>query len=259
MLKIAVCTPWFSPFMYTAYVDAQLNLKHPQDCEITFIRGLGWCPARRHIDMCEKALKWGADYILITGADQVHPPDMIQRLYNRVLQGAEIITALVPSRGYVGWQEMKPFQRMAWQFKSFSSNSVAAMNDEATHISNAIEVIDPTKADLQEINFIGSGVLMFHRDHLLTLKKPWFFETYNPETYERLACMDTQFVWRLQKEAGARIYCDMTIPVKHAHIFLIDETFPDRFADWTEPGKGDGAICVFAPEEELANVDDPKG
>jgi len=248
-LKLAVCTPWSSPFMFTRYVDAQLNLQYPEGYDVRFFRGQGWCPARRHIDMCEKALNWGADLICITGADQEHPEDMLQRLVARFNEGYEVISALVPARGYVGWQDMQPFQRMAWRFKKRPSNSLSLCN-ALTQENPDVEVINPADGDVQEINFIGSGVLMFHRDHLLSLKQPWFSETFNPNTMERLACMDTGFVWRLQTEAWAHVYVDTTIEVHHDHIFSIDHTYSERFADWAKPGTGDPAVCIF-PRENL--------
>lgn len=247
MPKLAVCTPWSSPFMYTQYVEHQLNLRHPEGWDVRHVIGKGWCPARRHTDMCDKALAWGAEVLCITGADQLHPEDMLCRLLSRMAEGYEVISALVPARGYVGWQEMQPFQRMAWRLKSHSYATIEACN-LAGIPEQEIEVIDPAAGDVQEINFIGSGVVMFHRDHLLALKRPWFQETFDPHTYQRLASMDTTWVWRLQVEGGARVYVDTTIAVQHLHIFPIDPTYSARFADWAMPGQGDPTICVFREE-----------
>ena len=235
--------------MFTQYVDAQLNLQHPPGWETRFFRGLGWCPARRHTDMCIKALQWGADVICITGADQMHPEDMLCRLLARMQEGYEIIAAMVPSRGYVGWQEMQPFERMAWRLKRCSPQDLDAAN-ALQGLPNDVEVIDPTAGDVQEINFIGSGVIMFQADHLLALKRPWFYETFTPDTYERQACMDTMFSWRMQTEAGAHLYVDTTIQVRHLHIFPIDETYSQRFADWTDPTTPgiDHSIAVYPQE-----------
>ena len=250
-MKLLVGTPWSSPFMFTGYVDAMLNLQRPVDArnvlgqmeplEVRFARGAGWCPARRHAAICEQALAWGADLICIVGADQVHPEDMLVRLVQRWNEGYEVISALVPARGFIGWQDMEPFQRMAWRLKP-QQGPLDLLDKDAL---NEAEVVDPADGDVQPINFIGSGVLMFHRDHLLSLERPWFKESVYEPTYERLASMDTTFVWRLQTEAGARVWVDTTIPVKHLHIFPVDETFPARFQDWKEDGKGDPVICRY--------------
>jgi len=257
-MKLAVGTPWSSPFMWTGYVDAMLNLRRPdrlrtvlgglEPAEVRFFRGPGWCPARRHTSLCEQALDWGADLICIVGADQVHPEDMLVRLAERWNQGYEIVAALVPARGYVGWQPMEPFQRMAWRLTSGgASEADALLRGEG---QNGVELVNPEDGDIQPINFIGSGVLMFHRDHLLALQRPWFAEQIHHETYERLASMDTRFVWRLQAEAGARVWVDTTIAVKHLHAMAIDETFAGRFQDWKEPGAGPRDVCQYTPLEE---------
>ena len=246
-MKLAVITPWSSPFMFTCYVDAMLNLKRPDGYDVRFFRGTGWCPARRHIDGCEQALEWGAELLLITGADQIHPPDMLVKLTGRWEEGYEVVSALVPCRGYVHWQPMMPFQPMAWRFKS-ASGKVGEVDTRQREYRgmdldfDMVHIIDPADGDIQPVNFIGSGVLMFHRDHLLALEKPWFRETIHWEDMKRTANMDCTFVWRLQREAYARAWVDTTIKVKHAHVFGIDETFSGRFADWAIGG-GEREIC----------------
>lgn len=246
-IKLAVGYPWSSPFTYTQFTDHLPNLQRPDGWDVRFFRGSGWCPARRHAHICEQALEWGADWICIIGTDQVHPEDMLPRLVARIMNdGCEVITALVPARGYVGWQDMKPFQPIAWRWKH-SSQAVLRGYKGMDADADMVEVIKPENGDLQRVNFIGSGVLMFHRDHLLALKRPWFSEMVEHESQQRISNMDCRFVWRLQMEAHATVWCDTTIKVKHLHTFQIDETYQDRFEDWMRPGSGDPAICRYAP------------
>ncbi len=246
-MKLAVGYPWSSPFVYTEFTDSTLNMEHPEGCEVKYFRGVGWCPARRHIDLCEQALKWGADLICIIGADQVHPPDMLERLVRRFHEGYELVAALVPVRGYVGWQDMKPFQSMAWRLKT--NSETGNMDTGCYHgmdvDADKIHVVTRADGDIVKANFIGSGVLLFHRDHLLSLKKPWFKETIIEESQKRIANMDCTFVWRLQNEGGAFLWVDTTIEVKHLQIFPIDDSYSERFSDWARPGVGDPEICVF--------------
>lgn len=245
--KLAVGYPWSSPFVHTAFADHLPNLERPEGYEVRFFRGAGWCPARRHIHLCEQALAWGADLICIIGTDQVHPRDMLPRLVSRVENdGCEVITALVPARGYVAWQEMKPFQPIAWRWKHSSVPVLRGYSGMATD-RDMIEVVRPEDGDLQRVDFIGSGVLMFQRDHILALSPPWFSEMVEHKTQQRLSNMDCRFVWRLAMEAHAKVWVDTTIKVKHLHTFEIDETYQDRFADWMDPGRGDAAICRYKP------------
>ena len=85
-MKLAVGYPWSSEFIFTQFADHLPNLERPEGGGVRVFRGKGWCPARRHVDLCEQAVKWGADLICIIGADQVHPSDLLPRLYKLLKQ-----------------------------------------------------------------------------------------------------------------------------------------------------------------------------
>ena len=42
-----------------------------------------------------------------------------------------------------------------------------------------------------------------------------------------------------------RVWVDTTIKVKHSHVFDVDETYQERFRDWTTKGIGDANICRY--------------
>jgi hypothetical protein len=229
MPKLGICWIWTSPFVWSKSVASMLKLRRPAGYEVDFFQGRGWSPACRHNHACEQAVAWDADHILILGADQVYEPDLLERLLARREAGCEVVAALVPTRGYIAAAQQKPFQRMAWRIKGNGTAPIAY--DRAS-----LEIIDPKAGDLQRIDLIGSGCLLFDRDHLLALRRPWFFETINPETQQRVACMDTKFSFRLGWEAFARLWCDTTIKVRHLHDMEIDESYEDRFDDWMAEG-----------------------
>lgn len=242
-MKLAIGPAWSSPFVYRRWAETTFNLTRPPGWDVRLIFGEGWCPARRHSDLCEKALRWGADYIGFMGADQVYPEDTLVRLVSRLAEGYEVVAALVPARGYVSWQPMKPFQKMAWRFKAGNLDARRPYRSMELD-ADLMEVIQP-HTGMQRCDFIGSGVLLFHRDHLLALKRPWFYETIYWPTYGRQANQDTGFVWRLQTEAHAQVWVDTDLDVKHLHLFEIDDTYSDRFPDWERAGAGDPAICRY--------------
>lgn len=246
-MKLAVCWIWGSPFVWSRSVESMLGLRHPAGVEVSFFRGTGWGPAKRHINACEKAHAWGADLILILGADQVYEPDLLERLVARVREGYEVVAAMVPSRGYLGWLDMKPFQKMAWRLKS---NGLAPIEWGQSNL----EAIDPAAGDMQRIDFIGSGCILFHRDHLDALTKPWFYETIDHETQRRTASMDTKFCFRLRDEADAQVWVDTTIDIKHIHPFEIDGSYSERFPEWALPGMGDPAICRYDAPPTLERI-----
>jgi hypothetical protein len=244
--KLAIGYPWVSPFIWTYFTDSALNLERPKNSR--WFKGRGWCPARRHIDICEQAVEWGATHILILGADQMYPEDMIPRLISRVENdGCEVITALVPARGCVPHMDMKPFQPMAWRFKS---NTEFRKYRGYQHDADMTEVVKVEDGDLQRIDFIGSGVLMFSVDHLMMIPKPWFAEFFHLETMKRRASMDTRFVWELKTKAGAQVWVDTTIEVGHVNAMVVDRSYQDRFEDWNDIGYGECKVDLPSLDKE---------
>ncbi len=204
--------------IWSQVVNNYLSLQRPENS--FWVRGYGWCSAKRHIDICEKAIAGEASHILILGADQLHPIDMIPQLIARIEQdGCDVIVALIPCSGKT--DRVKYFQKSAW-----IQNKSGKLGDW--------DLIDPSKGDLQEIKAIGSGVLMFPVSGLSRIGQPWFKEHFDPLTYKRNASMDFEFVHFLELKAGLKIWADTTIKVKHWVPFPIDETFEKRFDDWNE-------------------------
>ena len=142
---------------------------------------------------------------------------------------------------------MKPFQPMAWRFKS---NTKPRPYRGFEKDSDMMEVVKVEDGDLQTIDFIGSGVLMFPVDDLMMIDKPWFGEVFHRESMKRRASMDTRFVWELKQKAGATVWCDTTIEVGHINPFVIDRTYQDRFMDWQEVGYGECKANLESLETE---------
>lgn len=247
-MKLALAIPWSSPFVYRAWSENVMNLDRPAGWDVRLIHGEGWCPAKRHIDACEKALLWGADVIGVLGADQLYPQDLLTRLLGHMENGLEVICAMVPARGYVSWQDMRPFQPMAWRFKP---NLDARRPYRSMELDGDLMEVLQRNTGLQRVDFIGSGVLFFKRVHLETLRRPWFYETIHWPNFGRQANMDTGFVWRLQTEGHAQVWVDTDIPIRHLHVFPIDDSYSDRFSDW-QRGGGDPAICRYREEPSHA-------
>ena len=252
-MKLAVVTPWASPFIWAKFCTNLARMmaafRRP-DWQCDFFAGHGCDPAGRHVDMILQALRWDADLICIIGADQVHPLDMFDRLIDRYEQtDGGVISALVPFRGYVPWQHMQPFQPMGWRIRNGSSTRVKEF-EGMDKTPEMFEPIDPAAGDLQRVDVIGSGVLLFDRETIEALAKPWFYYDRDPETMQRIADMDTKMVWRLRSEVQADVWVDTTIKVTHIHDMEIDDTFSRRFADWADGG--DETICKTEEERPLA-------
>ncbi|HDZ14482.1 hypothetical protein LCGC14_0646810 [marine sediment metagenome] len=217
--KLAIGWPWDSPFIWTPFCQNLANLERPENSKV--FQGRGWCPAKRHIHICDQAIEYGASHILIIGADQLHPIDMIPRLISRIEDdGCDVISALVPTRGHIPKQGHKPFQHLAWRLKGDGTQDADTINKE--------------DGDLQQIDMIGSGVILFPIDAMLAIEKPWWREVFSLESMSRIACMDTRFCWDLKVLGGVDIWVDTTIDVRHLSTFPIDDTYAERFKDFAE-------------------------
>ena len=235
-MKLAVVIPWFSPFMWTKAIDGYWTWESPEGFTTKFFRGSGWCPAKRHMNGCEAACAWGADVILIFGADQIGPPTLLTTLTRHLLTGRELIGALVPGRGYSNAWGLKPFQPLAWRFKGYTlrlNEPLPTIAYEGWEKSGHLCEVLQRNTGVQVAHLMGSGCIMFPRDTLEMVHRPWFFETFDP-MLNRTANMDTWFSWRLQQEGHAMLWCDTDLDIKHLHAFEIDATYPERFADWAQ-------------------------
>ena len=215
--KLCIGWPWQPPMLWSKVVDNYLSLERPQNS--FWVRGNGDCPARRHIDICEKAQEAGASHILILGADQIHPIDMIPRLIKRVEEDkCDVISASIPANGIAG--KAKSFQRTGW------------IRDGTKLVH-----LDPSAGDLQETATIGSGVLMFPTIALDSMMKPWFKDFRDPETLKFKGMTDSEFVLALAFCTKMKIWVDTTIDVKHLLPMEVDGSFEERFKDWNEVEK----------------------
>jgi len=230
--KLAVCYPGDTSFVFMQAFESMVAIETPEDCEVEWFRGVGWCQARRRAHAAEQAIEWGADLIVCLDLDQVYEPDILKRLLARHDEGCQMVAAMVPMRGYVESSLMKPFQRLAWKIED---GQFAPVNVE--------------DGDLQRCEFPTSAALLLRADDLQRLSKPWYFFTYKPDTWEQVHGEDGNFALRMMSELGVKAWVDTTIQVKHIHPFQIDETFSDRFADWSEEGHGESAICNYEGAE----------
>jgi hypothetical protein len=227
--KIAVCVPWGSPFIWMHPAFNLMNLNRPEGVDVKYINGMGRDPAARHMWGVKRGIEWGATHICFLGADQLHPMNILEKFCTHMENGWPACTALVPIRGRVVVEGIeRPFQKAAWKLKNGDKPRVAKF--DTRHLS----LVDPKDGPLQEIVCIGSGALMFDVGLLHALEKPWFREGEPDEEGFRAAKMDTTFTWRLCTEAQGKILADLTIDIQHLDVFPIDETYGERFADWTK-------------------------
>jgi hypothetical protein len=233
MKKLGVVVPWDSKFMFTHTAFNLMNLKHPEGYEVRYIMGEGWSPATRHNSGAGMALNWGADLVCFMGADHFVDEDCFIKLVHHIDErGYEMACGWVPSRGVCGPDGGTPYPFLAYNIidrSKIDPKIPAVIQWDADNW----EVITHG-AESQEIDVIGSGILMMKGEIIKDMKKPWFFEFIErAPLFNRLPVQDSHFVYRCTVEGGNRLWLDTTIGAYHLDIFPIDETYAERFKDKT--------------------------
>lgn len=224
MKKIGIIVPWDSPFIWTAPAFNMMNWECPEDCELNFIMGVGWCPAARHNDGVKKAQEWGADLIMFNGGDHLCPKDIVSRMLKRIDEGWDMVQAMVPSRGVVGNGSV---------FKTISYKVIGPVPE------NFITNCPPSSIELiscddepQQSHICGTGNILMKAEILDGLEKPYFEEYIKKDKlYGRQCVQDSIFVSRCTVHGNAKLFCDTSIKLVHLDVFGIDDTYEERFSD----------------------------
>jgi len=221
--KLAVCYPGDMPTFHASAIESILNIRLPESFETRWIRGLGWCQARRRINAAEKAIAWGADLIASFDMDQVYEPDVLERLTARIEEGYGCVAALVPSRGKSP-SLPSPFQGMGWRLGENGDFIPVTRED----------------GDMVAAEFSTHGCCIFRASDIQRLQQPWYTYKYDEKNWQEIEGEDSRFFLRMNRELKVDTWIDTTIKIKHCHLFQIDETFKERFPDWKPGEQGSG-------------------
>jgi len=240
-IKIAVCVPWDSPFMWMVPGFNMMNWDRPQGSEVAFFPGVGWCPAARHNDAVDKAQTWGADIIMFNGGDHVCPMDILIKMLARINEGWDMVHAMPPSRGNVHIDQT-PFKAMSYKMVG---NPSAPIENAMLNMPKDSAKILSYDDEPQESHVCGTGNIMMKAEILKGLERPYFSEFVKKDgRYSRYCVMDSDFVYRCTVMSGARMFCDTSIRIIHLDTFGIDETYSERFKD-------KAAIPNWSPAKDL--------
>lgn len=220
MRKIVIGTAWISEFMHTRWVYAALNLRIPADYSVDWVKGIGWCNARRGIHFIEQALELDADLIVMLDADVIVPSEWLETMVKHMEHGCSVVASVFPMRGRSD-PRFKPFEPMAW--------NVADRNVENN--TGRLVPIDPNLG-LQEVEFAALGASIFDAHLFRDLPKPWFHHEHEKDTYRAKGSTTDTILLRNLRLLGVKIYADPTMDVRHLQTFEIDHTFSDRFPEW---------------------------
>lgn len=227
-LKIAVIVPWDSPMIWTAPTFNMMNWVRPENTEMRFIMGSGWCPAARHNDGVAKSLEWGADLVMFNGGDHLCPKDIVVRMLARLNEGWDIVHAMPPSRGVCGFDGI-PFKALSYKVVGPLPHVDAVLHAPPNSIKTISYVDEP-----QQSHISGTGNILMKAAIFDGLQKPYFEEFIKKDgRYGRYPVQDSNFTFRCTVEGSAKMICDTTIKIIHMDVFGIDDTYTERFKDKT--------------------------
>jgi hypothetical protein len=211
-VKIAVCIPWDSPFVWTAPMFNMANWERPDNSDVRFIMGVGW----------------GADLVMFNGADHLCPKDIMVKMLSRINEGWDMVHVMPPSRGICGY-DGAPFKALSYKVIGPMPQIDAILHAPPSSIQVLSYDDEP-----QQSHISGTGNIMMKAEIFDGLQKPYFEEFIKKDgKYSRYAVQDSSFTFRCTVEGGARMFCDTSIKIVHLDAFGIDETYSERFKDKT--------------------------
>lgn len=230
--QLAIMVPWDSPFTWSKPAFNLMNLERPDGYEVRYIQGDGWCPANRHNNCLIRAINWGADRMVFMGMDHHVDEDCLIKLVGHIDDGGyDAACGWLASRAIMdrGTEDARAFPYIAFKKKD---GVIVPPGNPALNMDLAYWDRLEFGAESQEIDMIGSGMIMVKRNLIINMKTPFFREFIRPgDHYARVPIQDSFWVWRLTQELGGSLWLDTTIEAVHLDLFPIDHTYSGRFDD----------------------------
>lgn len=171
-------------------------------------------------DGIHQALLHGAEWVFLMDVDQTFPPLTIPRLYETVKKhDAKVVSVLyhlgrAPYGPVAGWVKQVAGQDAYVNAKGESWRDYYA----------------PLGTGVVEVDWVGSGGLLIHRDVLSKIGWPPFLDEWQPGMSFRKVGHDVTFSERV-KEAGYKIYVDTALNSAHGKFQYFDQTWAEAFHD----------------------------
>lgn len=222
MTRVLIGIPTAGYSRNDEFYDYYNILRKPEGTICTFARGQS--PARNRNLMIEQGLQHDITHFMFIDDDVSFGPDLLDRLLKH--KDKDVVTALYLMRSY-------PHQPIIFDF--------ANEKGECAHHF-------PVNDDLVEIVACGLGACLIRREVFEKLEKPWI----------RLGeleldhwCDDIGFFRRV-REAGFKMYCDLSTTVGHMSQVKIWPHYQDGkwFVRYDTNGRGHVVFPAIVPQKE---------
>jgi 2-polyprenyl-3-methyl-5-hydroxy-6-metoxy-1,4-benzoquinol methylase len=190
-------------------------------------------------DGIHQALLHGAEWMFLMDVDQTFPRNTIPRL----LETAKKLDAKVISVLY--HMGRAPYAPVAgWVKQVEGQEAYVNANGEAWR-----DYYAPLGTGVVEVDWVGSGGLLIHRDVLTKIGWPPFLDEWAPGMSYRKVGHDVTFSERA-KEAGFKIYVDTTLNSAHGKFQYFGQEWAQGFHESDMVGHMDGVIHRQALEPD---------
>lgn len=186
-MKIAICVPISNEVVFRQFYESSMRLDRSGIETEPFVDRHPQIDINRN-NIAEKALHWGADYLLWLDADQTYPPDMIQRL---LAHQKDIVGGITPQR-------LTPYLPTIYKWQ------------KGNRMHHILEI---DKEELIKPDAMGLPGSLIKRKVFETIPFPWFENTLTFK-HDILFCMKCY-------NFGFKIYCDLTLTYGHITVDIV--------------------------------------
>lgn len=179
-----------------------------------------------------RALELGAEWLFLMDVDQIFPVNTIPRLLDTVAKYDAKIVSVLYNIGKA------PFGPVAGWFKEEQGGVINYVNSKGLNwrLSYA-----PLGKGVVEVDWVGAGGLLIHKDVIKDIQWPPFIDIWEPGKGMRSSGHDVNFCARA-KDKGYKIYVDTTVTSDHGKLFYPSQLFIEAFNEGGMLEKMDGIL-----------------
>jgi predicted O-methyltransferase YrrM len=218
----SVLTP-FALSMFDLLLDLKADLKQHGFATCSMFHGTTMPLDSCRNKLTQKALDWGADYLLYLDADQTFPEHMVGKMLTTLEDNPEwdIISAAT-------YKKAPPYQPIASKYIDAED-------------AQLLSPVDPLASPrFQVVDIIGMGAILIKRRVLEAVNYPWFLYTAYDKTGDIGITEDVYFCNKV-RELGFKIVVDKELVSKHVIMHLVgDEDWLNYRKILGEPQKNTG-------------------
>lgn len=188
--------------VHTQFMQSILNLRYPENTEITIASGSLVYDSRDTI--AGKAVAEGFDQVVMLDSDMIFEPDSILRLEEHLKNGLDFVSGIY-------FKRKKPVEPVIYNEMTVSQNEIG-------YIPSIKSYLDYPKDQLFEIEACGFGLVMMKTEVIKKVQDKFGLPFFPVAGFGE----DIAFCYRM-KTLGIKRYCDSSIKAQHLAYYPVSE------------------------------------